>query len=140
MATIRNLIESAFKDWLDGQSLSATVYKGVSNGTKELPAVICRLADATEEPLQSGNYNCTVEIHIKSNAADDAGEHETLCAAVRDLVWADDLETQLQDASANALTVFGAAAPHRIEYEQDEDAWVEKHIVDLYCAAREFPA
>jgi hypothetical protein len=138
MASIRHLIEHAFKDWLDGQSLSATVFTGVSASTKSLPAVIVRLADATEEPIYSGNYNCTVEIRIESAAASGETAHESLCSTVRNLIWADDLKANLE--TAGALTVFGAASPHKVEYDTEEDAWIERHTVDLYCAARVFPA
>jgi hypothetical protein len=139
MATLRSLVESAFVDYLNDQSLAATVHAGIGATDKAAPAVIVRLTQAVEEPFKSGNYKATVEITCKSVAADDAGEHEALCLAVKEAVWRDDIETQLQTAQPG-LRVFGGSAPHQIAYDTDGDCWTETQTVEIYCCAYQFTA
>lgn len=139
MATLRSLVESAFVDYLDAQSLTATVYSGVGAEDKAAPAVIVRLTQATEDPYKSGNYRATVEIMVKSVAADDDGAHEALCLAVKNAIWRDDIEAQLEAANPD-LRVFGGSAPHQIAYDTDGDCWVETQTVEVYCCANQFGA
>lgn len=138
MASLRNLVEGAIKALLDDADLDATVYLGQSGATKETPAVIVRLVSAEEEPLQSGNYNGTVEVSVRSKAVSDPTDHDALCDAVRDVIWTDDLPGELM-AQESGLHVFGHNTPHASECDVEEDCWVEKHTVELYCCAHEFP-
>jgi hypothetical protein len=138
MASLRELVESAFVELLASIDEDCTIYGGVSVETKAAPAVVVRLASATEEPVHSGNYVCSIEVHIKSIAT-DAAAHNALCSAVRGAIWNDELATGLQTAEPG-LRVFGASAPHSIDYDTDDDCWVESQTVELYCAGHTFPA
>lgn len=139
MASLRKLVESAFVGYLDTLGLSATVYSGVDADTKDAPAVIVKLAQATENPQFSGDYKCTVEVSCKSIAADGDTDHDALCVAVRDALWDSDLPAYLQQEQTG-LRVFGLAAPHQLNFDVDGDCWVETQTVELWCAAHEFAA
>lgn len=138
MASLRTEVESAFVTYLESLNLSATIYSGVSADTKDAPAVIVRLATAQEAPYKSGNYNCSVEVTVKSIASDEAA-HEALCLAVGDAIWRDDIESQLQTANPG-LRVFGASSQLQIAYDTDGDCWVETRTIEINCCAYQFTA
>jgi hypothetical protein len=137
MASLRELIESAFVTHLGAAGLVATITGGMSGATKDAPSVVARVASVREEPQRSGNYEAECEIIVKS--AGDITAHNTLCEAVRTSIWIDDLAAQL-NASVAGLTVFGVMSPHEIDYDTDDDCWVETHKLSVYAAAHTFPA
>jgi hypothetical protein len=144
--TLRGRVETALAGVISAASVGTTnIYKGFQSGDKGEPAVICAVKSAEEEPLRSGNYQVTAEVSVKGNAATDASgtnpltAYETLAANVRNALWIDDLKTQLQN-NATGLTVFGVSAPHKIDFDTEEDCWVERHTVEIYCCAYTFSA
>lgn len=137
MASLRQLVESAFKKYLDASSIGATVYEGFDDENKALPCVVVRAVSAEEEPMQSGNYNVQVAITIKALAGDS--NFNSICEAVRDYTWieSEDLGTQLAQHESD-LTCWGASAAHRQEWDITSDAWTETQTITVYCAPRSF--
>jgi len=131
MATLRNLTENALADYLNTQTVGATAYASVVATDKPAPIIICRVAGCEEEPLQSGNYRVDCQVIVKDTAATDS-TFDTISEAVRTALWISDLHTQL-NAVASGLTVIGASAPHKMEYDVDDDCWVETQHVELYA-------
>jgi len=137
MASLRSLIESALSTYLEGSGATATFHQGIAAAAKDGPAVISRAVSAEEDPLTSGNYRVTCSISVRANAPDGTAAFDELAEAIRDRLWVDDLAAQLA-SSVTGLTVWGVAAPHRVEWDTDEDALIENHTVEVYAAATDF--
>ncbi len=136
MLALRKLIESAFKTYLDSQSLGATVYPGFSPEDKFTPCVICYCRDAEEDPIGSGNYRVNVAIEIK-DAASAASLFDDICAATKAAIWTTDIAASLM-GSPTSFQVWGVAAESKIEWETADDLWIERHTMQLYCCERAF--
>lgn len=138
---LRTALEGAFTAYIDAAlttaGATATVVDGHSAADKSVPLVVCSVRSIEEDPPFSGNYRatCTIEVKEAHNTTAD-----TLGDAVRNAIWASDLHTQLvsNKPAGAALTIWGASAAHRIEYDTSDDVWVETHTVEVICAASNF--
>ena len=145
MATkLRNPLETAFSGVISAASVgTSNIYKGFSSGDKALPCVICSAKSVEEEPLFSGNYRAVVEISVKgigaldADAVDPLTAFDTLCSLVYDAIRIDDLATQLM-ANSVGLTVWSASAGTKVSWDTDEDCFVERYEVEIYCCPRDF--
>lgn len=131
MASLRAKAENAVTTHLSDSGVTVPIYKGFAGTDKEVPCVVVVVRRAEEEPYQSGNYRVLVDIHIKGDP--DASVFDPLAEAVRGYLWNDGLAASLQ-ASETDFRVFGASAPHVMEWTEDGDIWVETQTVELYCA------
>ena len=134
MANLRNLVESAWAGYLSASGITANIYKGFASGDKASPAVICKAVSAEETHANSGNWD--VQVKISSRASFDYGltDFDMLCNGVAALVYATDLNTQLI-ANQSGLMVWGTAADGRMEWDVDEDCWIENLTVSMVCWA-----
>lgn len=101
---------------------------------KTAPCVVCTVTTADEDPPFSGNYRVSCTISVKDSAAANS-TMDDIADAVRDAIWKSDLATSLNAQAIGTLTVIAASAPHRIEYTQDGDCWIETQTIELYCSA-----
>lgn len=100
--------EQALKSYLAEQDelTTANIYEGQSNGDKETPCVIVEASQGEEYPAYTGNYWVDVSVIVRSAAAGDAGEHESLVGNVRAYLQIPTLETELNDR----VNLFGVSA------------------------------
>lgn len=131
MASLRNLTENALVDWLNSQTIGATAVASVVATDKTPPIVICRVVSCEEEPFQSGNYRVACSVVVKDTAS-TTSTFDDICEAVRGALWRDDIHDQLNTISTG-LTVIAASSPHKMEYDVDEDCWVETQSLELYA-------
>ena len=131
-SSIRGKVESAVAQLLTAAGVSP-VYQGFAGTDKAGTCVIAKARRAEEEPQESGNYKVTVDVFVKG-PPDTDGAFDTLADAVRDALWRTDLAAQLQSYETT-FTVWGATAPHVMEWTEDGDLWIETQIIELYCAA-----
>jgi len=132
MATLRAQLESALAEHLNGSSIGATAYPGLSSGDKVLPCVIAKVRKLTEEPIASGNFNALLEISVEANPDSD-GTFDAICAAVEAAVWNDELDDDLEAAEAG-LTVHGLASPLEIEFPTDPDIFKAVFTFEVHAA------
>ena len=134
MQDITNALESAVKTTIDAAGFSITVLAGQSGETKELPAVRVYAADGREEPSGSGNFHLTLEVEVRSNAADTAlADHRTMCRNVFGVMMQDDLAATLSAAESDFLA-FGFHDRQASENRED-DSWISTLKMDVYCAS-----
>lgn len=131
MASLRQKVEAAFKAVLENAG-AQPVYTGFAATDKEGSCVICKAKSAAEEPLQSGNYNVTVQIFVKG-PPDEDGAFDDLATLVRDALWTDGLPAALQTAAAGGLTVYGVASNHELEWTEEGDTWIETQTIIIHC-------
>ena len=136
MASLKSLLESSLQSYLVG-AVGGNVYKGHDDSDKAAPCVICAVESMEEEPLQSGNYQATCRITVKSAAKEGEDQLNNLDEDVRNALWTDTIHTDLQTTD---LTVFGVAAAHRIDYGIEADMLTASHVLVVYCCNYEFPA
>jgi len=136
MATpLRRLIETAFTSYLSGQVTGTTnIYEGMDTATKASPCIICQATGAEEEPYQSGNFRVSVEITVKAIAKDGVEQFDSLCDEVRTAIAIDDIHTHLQ-AAVTGLTVWGTSSEMKMDWDTEEDCWIEKTQIEVYAAA-----
>ena len=143
-------VEEAIKAWLGTRSIGTdNIYTGKRSLDKEAPCVIIYAEKATEYPRNSGHYNVTVHIFVKSDMAGPGNEteataqedaHDALVAKafdsmkVYDTVTANYLATQIS-AQVSDFTVYnvGETGSEDVEAGVDEDVWQDKMSLTLYC-------
>ncbi len=142
--------EKAIKAWLATRSIGTTnIYTGKRSLDKAAPSVIVYAEKATEYPRNSGHYNVTVHIFVKSDMAGPENDtqattqedaHDTLVAKtfdsmkVYDTVTANYLADQIS-ALVSDFTVYnvGETGGEDVEAGADEDVWQDKMTLTLYC-------
>lgn len=128
----------AMKQYLSDGGITASIYAGESNEDKSLPcvSVISVSGDVIDGQEFTGNRAVTVEVEVRSAAAGDTGEHDTLVKEVGDLLNSTTLEADLS-SSLDEFTCIGAI-PGGETSGADGDAWLSTFRWTLWVCASDF--
>jgi hypothetical protein len=152
MATLTSNLEEAFKKVIADDLAALTnppalnLYTGKDNSEKVLPCVIIAAdGDGSEDPPDTGNFNCKVIISVKGLAVHDPNltDAEQTDPKANDLSAVDAVFGILMDdglqpalnATAYAITVF----PRGISFDSptcgrdQAGVWVDEMTLHLYC-------
>lgn len=136
MASLRYKLETAFKAFLDAQSLGASVFTGFGSDDKTAPCVVCKLTSAEEDPMTSGNWHCLMDISVR-DIASSASTHSAVADAVRNAIWTDSIASDL-NGQGQAIFVHGLSAPAKIQFDTVEDCWIEIFTIELMVSDTDF--
>lgn len=129
-------VQKGLKAYLDTLTFTGTptIYRGVSQSVRALPAIIvqCDRAEHEQVGVHTGNWLAYATVILRENADDTTeDDHITHAGEVRDAFVATGLEADINTAASGICTVAWCLA-ESVGYRIEERSWVSELNLRLF--------